>query len=56
LKYHHHQVGRQYLELLAKIDEVETDEVSIKDGKQKEIFDHKTFLEKQIQKLESEII
>ena len=30
--------------------------VHLKDGKQKEIFDHKTFLEKQIQKLESEII
>jgi DNA primase len=56
LKYHHHQVSQQYSEILNEIDQVETSEFSIKNGKQKELFDHKTALERKILQLESDIV
>ena len=55
LKYYLEQISSQYREILLRIDEVETDHIKILDGKQKEIFEYKTRLEKKILQLESEI-
>jgi DNA primase len=48
LKNLHEEVSQQYAQILARIDDIDTDEIKIKTGKQKELFDYKTFLEKKI--------
>lgn len=55
LKYYHCQLSKQYLGFLAKIDNFETSNSSMKDGTGKELFDHKTELEKKILELESNL-
>jgi DNA primase len=48
LKNLHEEVSQQYAQILSRIDDIDTDEIKIKTGKQKELFDYKTFLEKKI--------
>lgn len=48
LKYLHEEVSQQYAQILVKVDDIDTDEIKIKTGKQKELFEYKTFLEKKI--------
>jgi hypothetical protein len=55
LKHHHCQVSKQYKELLSKIDDFETSHSAIKNGKQRELFDHRTQIEKEILELESNL-
>ena len=55
LKHHHCQVSKQYEEILSKIDDFDTSHSSIKSGKQRELFNHKTQLEKEILELESNL-
>ncbi len=56
LQYFYEDVSQQYSETMAISDKIETDEIAIKDGKQKELFDYKTFLEKKILQLVSELM
>lgn len=56
LKYFYEDVSQQYNETLALSDRIETDEVTVKAGIQKELFDYKTFLEKKILQLVSDAI
>ncbi|MDA0902003.1 MAG: DNA primase [Proteobacteria bacterium] len=56
LKYYHEQVSTQYKEALNDMENIHTDEASIKGGRQKEIFNHKTSLERKILQLESDMV
>ncbi len=55
LKYHHSCVLKQYQDNLRQTDDLKTCNSSIKNGKQKELFDHKTTIEKKILELESDL-
>jgi DNA primase len=55
LKHHHIQVSKQYQDILAKVDDLKTCNSSLGAGKHKELFDHKTQLEKEILELESNL-
>ena len=55
VKHYHLQLSKQYQDILSKIDDFETDHSTIIYGKQKELFDHKTKLEKEILELESNL-
>lgn len=48
LKYLHEEVSLQYSQILVRIDDIDTGEIEIRTGKQKELFDYKTYLEKKI--------
>ena len=52
LKYFYEEVSQQYAQTLTLHDNIETSESLLKDGKQKELFDYKTLLEKKILQLE----
>ncbi|MCE3255389.1 MAG: primase [Rickettsiaceae bacterium] len=54
LQYFYEEVSQQYAGTLAAHDEIETDLATIKSGKQKELFDYKTSLEKKILRLISD--
>ena len=56
LKYFYEEVSQQYRQILASSHDIETDEVAIKAGIQKELFDYKTFLEKKILQLEIDVM
>ncbi len=56
LKYFHEEVSQQYADLLAQDHEIETDDKVLKDGKQKELFNYKTHLEKKILRLISDTL
>jgi DNA primase len=56
LQYFFEDVSQQYIETMALSDKIETNEIAIKDGKAKELFDYKTFLEKKILQLVSELM
>jgi hypothetical protein len=56
LQYFYEDVSQQYAQTMALSDKIETDEIGIKDGKQKELFDYKTFLEKKILQLVSDMM
>ncbi|MFT7098250.1 MAG: DNA primase [Rickettsiales bacterium] len=54
LKYLYEEVSQQYSEALSSRHIIETNEIAIKSGIQKELFNYKTFLEKKILELESD--
>jgi len=56
LQYFFEDISQQYAETMALSDKIETNEIAIKDGKAKELFDYKTFLEKKILQLVSELM
>jgi DNA primase len=56
LQYFFEDVSQQYAQTMALSDGIETNEIAIKDGKAKELFDYKTFLEKKILQLVSELM
>ncbi|MES2677742.1 MAG: DNA primase [Pseudomonadota bacterium] len=56
LKYFYEEVSQQYAQILASNHEIETGEIEIKSGIQKELFDYKTFLEKKILQLEIDVM
>jgi len=55
LKYFYEDVSQQYLESVSRHDKMEADKTAIKDGKETELFNYKTFLEKKILQLESDM-
>ncbi|MFT6331962.1 MAG: DNA primase [Lentimonas sp.] len=56
MKYFYEEVSEQFSQILTLGNEIETDEKVLKDGKQKELFNYKTYLEKKIIQLESDLI
>ncbi|MFT6077140.1 MAG: DNA primase [Myxococcota bacterium] len=56
LKYLYEEVSDQYSETLNSNHIIETDEIAIKSGIQKELFNYRTFLEKKILELESDLL
>jgi DNA primase len=56
LKYLFENVSQQYNEAKALYDTIEVDESELKDGKIKELFEYKTYLEKKILQLVSDLV
>lgn len=55
LRFYYEQICQQYREMADLTDNIETDSISIKEGGQKSLFDHKTTLEKKIAQLENKL-